>query len=103
MKSRKSIQNELLTAFEDASSDLAVEFARKYFGKDAEPRWVGQDVAGVIEVNDHYVCIGNVYDAMKYGITRAQFFAWYEDEMRNYDKPHLRISLKNWRFLDVTK
>lgn len=88
--------------FETHAALLATEFAYKYFGKDHEFYWVGNEPAGVAEINGYYFNLSHMYDALKYGITRAQLFAWYEDCLTPQDD-HMRISLRNWRFIKVSK
>ena len=100
MKSRKRLQNIVVVAYEDACSDLAVEFASKYFGKDAQARWIGNQPGGTLEVNDHYFSVAHIYEAMKFGVNRAQLFAWYEDSLLNHDNSK-GISLRNWRYIKV--
>lgn len=100
MKSRKRLQNDLITAYEDACSELAREFTNKYFGKNVEARWVGNQPGEILEVNDHYFSVPHIYEALKFGITRAQLFAWYDDNLTEKNE-RLKISLRNWRFIDV--
>jgi hypothetical protein len=100
MKLRKRLQNELVTAYEDACGDLSMEFVNKYFGKDVDARWVAREPGGVLEVNDHYFSVSHIYEALKFGITRAQLFAWYDDSLTPQDD-HMRISLRNWRYIKV--
>jgi len=54
----------------------------------------------VLEVNDHYFSVSHIYEALKFGITRAQLFAWYDDSLTPQDD-HMRISLRNWRYIKV--
>jgi hypothetical protein len=100
MKSRKNVQNRLVKMFETHAALLATEFAYKYFGKDHDFYWVGNEAAGVAEINDRYFSMMHMYEALKFNITRAQLFAWYDDSITPQDD-HMRISLRNWRFIDV--
>jgi len=54
----------------------------------------------VLEVNDHYFSVSHIYEALKFGITRAQLFAWYEDSLLDQDNSK-GISLRNWRYIKV--
>jgi hypothetical protein len=102
MKSRKRLQNMAVLDYEVTCVCLAVEFARKYFGKDAQARWIGNQPGGTLEVNDHYFSVAHIYEAMKFGITRAQLFAWYEDSLLSPEESKA-VSLRNWRFIKVSR
>ena len=99
MKSRNKTQKHLLKMYESHASLLAIEFASKYFGKDFDFYWIGKEI-GVAEINGRFFNMNDMYEAMRYKLTRAQLFAWYDDNLTEKNE-RLKISLRNWRFIDV--
>jgi hypothetical protein len=75
-----------LCYYEMACNQLAKYFVAKYFGKDAEYYWIGDDFGGVIEVADRFFDIKKIYAILKARLSKRKMFTQYDQELKDYEK-----------------
>lgn len=75
------MKNKDIEVWERKTDYLATLFVYKYFGEDADYYWIGDDIGGVIEVNDYYFDLDRMREALKYGATKKKLFAYYDLEL----------------------
>lgn len=80
---KKITHKDLIKDWEYATDSIAEEFARKYFGRDAELWWVADQVGGVLFINDYFFNIDRMVDSLKYKATRKQMFDYYDMELEH--------------------
>lgn len=99
MKHLSPIQN-ALTHYEDACEDIADKFMEKYYVEGSEyPEhyWVGDEVGGVLSVNDEFWPLGDMVTALRLKVLPSKLFAWYYESLGASLKggfPNLRNYLK---------
>ena len=53
-------------------------FSKKYFGKDIEEWWVGDDIGGVYYINDRFFNLNDMMDFIRYGYSGKKMFEYYD-------------------------
>lgn len=87
MKQKNRVQeSKILSQYEKVCENLAKEFASKYFTKDPEIWFVGDDVTGTVYLNDHFFSINEMYEYLKYKYSSKKMFDRYYDLLSHYEK-----------------
>jgi hypothetical protein len=71
----------ILGAYELACDELAQYFVTKYFGKDVEYYWIGDERGGCIEVSDRFFSMSDIHDFIRYKYSAKMLFAYYDKKM----------------------
>lgn len=99
--------NILIKCFEEASANMVKEFISKMFDDEniiknyttqgIKEMFVGNDITGVLEYNDIFINLGDIYIAMSHDITPTSFFEWYDYNVKwnEIDSSHY-INLISW-------
>lgn len=67
-----------IIAYEQACNGIAKKFVRKYFDKDADWRWIADDIGGILEVGDYLFNLDKIVTALRYKATQKQLFDYYD-------------------------
>lgn len=73
------VKSNPLHDWEIETNRLTDIFVKKYF-KDADWYWIGDDIGGVIEVNDYFFGFDRIREALKYKASAKKLFAYYDLE-----------------------
>lgn len=73
MKSYASQTRRLVSTWKNVSNFVGHEFARKYYGKDADFHWIG-DCIDVAQINDSYWSVQQMVDALDMKLTRKEIY-----------------------------
>lgn len=93
-----------LTKWEKATQELTDLFLEKYFDKDTDWYWIGNEVGSVLMANDYYFNLERIVSAIKYGATEKQLFDFYDKEMEALTKnKEMKINFKNYVALKEKK
>jgi len=81
-----------LKQWELATHNLTNVFTEKYFKNSvSDIYWVGDEVGGVLCVNDYFFDIGRISEAIRYNTSIKRLFEYYDKEiefaMRDKDMP----------------
>lgn len=97
------IKNIYIEDYEKSCDELAKEFVRKYFGKDTEYYWIGDEVGGVLSVADYFFNMSHMVDFIRYKYTKNMMFEYYDYSMEYGMKKHKStdylINIKNYKYL----
>lgn len=65
--------------------------------------WVGDDIGGVICINDYFHNLKDMVDALILDCPREKFFEWYDYSLENYEKKDaIHYNLKSFMALKFT-
>jgi hypothetical protein len=67
---------------------LADYFANRYFGKDNDLWWVGDDIGGVAVIADYFFNMSDIVEFIKYKYSRKQMFEYYDYKLDYQMKPN---------------
>ena len=87
---------QLLKKWEYATQELTDKFIRKYFGKDAEAWWVGDEIGGVLAVNDYFFGLDRIVGAMRFKATFEQLSDYHELEMEKIENGKDLANFENY-------
>lgn len=92
---------ETLQNYYNACEQVRVVFEQKYFGvkEDIESWWVGDDVGGVLYINDHFFNLSTMIDFLRHRYSQKMMFDYYEYALEEQSAKRLPINIKNWRQL----
>ena len=87
-----------LIEWEKVSQKLAKFFIKKYYGDDlSDCWWVGEDIGGVLVVNDDFYSLDRIVDAVKFDATYDQLCDYNDYEMECIDdKKEKTINFRNF-------
>ncbi len=71
----------LIKNYEIAVQALADTFAKKYYGKDYNMYWVGDEIGDVLTINDEFWNVDRIVEAFKCKPTQEQLFDFYYYEI----------------------
>lgn len=86
----------IIKDWEDATTEVANHFVRKYFGKGAETYWVADCIGDVFYVNDRFFNVDEMVDFIKYSYTENQVFKYYNYNLKCHEDNEVPINIKNW-------
>lgn len=90
--------------WEQATDELARQFALKYFGKDYDLWWIADEIASIACINDDYFFdVKDMADFLRYNYTKKSMFEYYQyaiDWYENADDDS-KLNIKNWRHFKV--
>lgn len=99
----KTTKDIYLKDWEHASYELGEHFATKYFGKDNDAWWVGDEYGGVLAIGDYFFNMRDVTDFIRYNYTRKMMFEYYdmamEYHMKNHKKSDYLVNIRNYKYL----
>ncbi len=85
----------VLEAWEKATLELVDAFVKKYYGENAsDVYWIGDEIGGILVVNDQYWNINNVVDALRWNCSKERLFKWYELFIESRESPC--VNLRNY-------
>lgn len=67
--------------WEKWTSRVTTVFIEKYFDGEADYFWIGDDVGGVLSVNDYFFGLDRIIEALRYKASKKDFFAYYDIEL----------------------
>jgi len=91
--------NKALEKWEQATTELAIEFVKKYHGEQAlkDMRFVGDEIGDVLDVNCEFHDLHRITDALRYEATKEQFFEYHDKEHEAILKnERLKVSFRNF-------
>lgn len=86
-----------LKVWELYTQQLADEFVLKYFDKDADYRWIANEVGGVLFVNDCFFNLKDMVDFIRYKYSKKKMFKYYEYMLDTYETREVRINIKHFK------
>ena len=92
----KNQGKQFLSAWEQATDDLAAYFANRYFSKDSERYWIGGDIGGVLQINDYFYDLVNIVDFLRYNYSRDKMFEYYDNRLEAQTKNKTFMNIKSW-------
>jgi len=85
-----------LKAYYRAVERLREIFLEKYFDEDPDFYWVGDQIGGVLFVNDFFFSVENIIVCLKLKIKSEDLFSWYDYIIDQAMVGKIPISLGNW-------
>lgn len=85
--------------YEIVCRKLAKEFADKYFGKQRELWYIGDDPTGVIYINDNFFEISECYQFLKYKFSQKKMFAYMDYKQECYEKDITPMNIYSFKKL----
>ena len=86
-----------LKVWEEATDALANTFIRKYFDDDASCFWVGDEIGGMLAVNDYFFSLDRILEALRYAASDEQLFGYCELELEAaMEEKEVGISFRNY-------
>jgi len=85
---------EIIKKLEKSIQEFTDYFIKRYF---VEPEWylIGDDIGGVLYVNDHFFDFKDMIDYVRYDYTFDEMAEHYEARVEN----KIKINIKNWKDL----
>jgi hypothetical protein len=71
----------MLGTYELACDELAQYFVVKYFGKEAEYYWIGDEIGGVIDINERFFSIDDMVNFLRYKYSAKMLFKYYDEKL----------------------
>ena len=98
----------VIKQYEEACEAVRIEFIEKYHlydedeltVDDIESFWIGDEIGGVCFVDDMYMNINHMVDALKYKPTKEQFNEWYWNIYADPDA-EINYNLKSYLQLKI--
>lgn len=91
------MKNKQLANWEKAVIALTELFVGEYFDKEADWYFVGDDIGGVLVVNDYFFNLDRIVEAIKYKATEKQLFDFYDLELQNLAiKKQMEMNFRNY-------
>lgn len=89
-----------IAEYENAVNKIADDFVEKYYRKyDPDSWWIGNQVGGVLAVNDDFWDFYQILQATKLKPSKRQLFDWYDYVITNESpmnlKPFLALRKRN--------
>lgn len=94
--------NKYLTNWYEATQDVAEEFIRKYIMQDdleradVEAFWIGDQVGGMLCVNDQFISLLTMVDALRLECPVDVFHEWYSKSFDDYSAGSTAINLDHY-------
>jgi hypothetical protein len=93
-----------LTKYERACNALLDDFINIYFvdddflKEDIEYNWIADEVGTIALINDYFISMDTIYQALDLKMEKDDFFDWYDQwvDIEN----NKRINLKNWVYIN---
>ena len=79
---------------EKAITKFTDYFIKRYFGKDVDMFWVGDEVGDVLYVNDYFFDLNKMIDYVKYDYSFDELYDHYHYFTEFEGSP---INIKNWK------
>ena len=89
-------QKDLIKNWEEATQAIATRFRNKYFSKDAEIWWVGDEIGGVLYINDHFFSLDNILISLRENVSITNMFGYYSFDLDSAMDNKTRINYKTW-------
>ena len=86
-----------LENYEQTCEDITNFFAKKYFGKDVEVWFVGDDTTGVAFIADYFFSITDMYKYLREKYTRKDMIEHYDYILKCIEEKKTPFNIKNWR------
>jgi hypothetical protein len=94
------LNNYILGAYELACDELAQYFVTKYFGKEAEFYWIGDERGHVIEVADRFFSMEDIANFIRHKYSAKMLFKYYDEKLACDSKDkEWRYNIKNYKKL----
>ena len=88
--------------WEVATQALADEFAKIYFGEDADSWWVADCIGGVFHVNDYYFNVDDMLTALKFNATFEQVVDYYDLALEAIENEKTIANFENYIKYNIT-
>lgn len=85
--------------WENATQNLAMSFVSKYWKEYPEVWWVGEEIGGVLFVNDYFFSIHNIVDFMRYNYSPKMMFEWMDYSLERYSVDDNPICIRDYKKL----
>lgn len=89
-----------LTAWNKATMDLTILFISRYFPDyEDDAYWIGQEIGGVLSINDFYFDLPRIKEAIEYNATSDQLIDYYYAETKMDDNLNiipLKVNFRNY-------
>ena len=89
--------------YEKACRILVKEFADKYFDKDRELWYIGDDPTGVVYINDNFFEISECYEFLKNKYPTKKVFDYVGYTMECYEEGIKPMTIKAYKHLKQPK
>ena len=83
-----------LRKYEEACHNLMLAFMEKYYDDKASCHWMGCQIGDVAVINDDFISMGDMVDAIRLNVTYDQLSEWMEYTIEKENNCSLRYYLK---------
>ncbi|MFA7287012.1 MAG: hypothetical protein WC052_05115 [Patescibacteria group bacterium] len=95
-------RSNVLNRWSSATESLAWHFVQFFFGIGTTYYWAGNDIGGVLCVNDYFFDMNDIVDFTRFNYNQEQMFAYYNyridcNEIEGSKPP---LNIKTWIKLD---
>lgn len=104
------LHKNLVKNYETACQNIAKEFIKTYYVdkdipfSDVDWSWIGDEIGGIIGINDEFWCVDNMKTALELGADKEKLFKWYYDSVEAYDKKEAFPNLSNYiQYVELSK
>ena len=91
--------NDLHKQYIDICNQIADFFTTKYFKNYSERWWIGDDVGGVMGINDYFFTMDDMLDYLKYKYSFKLMDKHYWYTIDAYEKKKTRICIRDYKKL----
>jgi hypothetical protein len=92
-------EGNILNQWEFCTNRLTDYFVKRYFGKNAEYYFIGNEIGGTIDVCDRFFSLDDMVAFIRYKYTAKQMFEYYDYKLKiDSDKKGYPINIKNWKY-----
>ena len=85
----------LILNYENSVNKLTTLFANRYF-EDADFYWIGDEIGGVISINDCFFNFTDILDYIKNNYSKEQVFKYYDYALDEATEDRTPINIKNY-------
>jgi len=87
-----------LFLYKTSCENLTEYFVKKYFGKDAEYYWIGDEVGGVIDVADRFFSMEDMANFIRHKYSAKMLFKYYDEKLAcDMKDKEWRYNIKNYK------
>lgn len=88
--------NRAILNYEKACEKLALEIVKRYYEKDCEKWWVADDIGGVLFINDQFLSLNLVVEALRHDLTKDEYFDYYDYQLDQHMEGKSPYKLSVW-------
>lgn len=85
--------------WEWTTQEIANLFVEKYFGKENDAWWIGNEVGGVLGIGDYFFNVDQMADFLKYNYSKKKMFDYYFYSLEMHEKGEKPWNIKTYKYV----